>query len=177
MMKFLIVLALLPLLTGCPYPARTVMPLNSRVFDAETGQPIERAEVLRVVCDIHDFGCKRGYIDKTETNKDGIIELDGKRTWGLWIPAPGGLPVPDHKIAIWKAGYEVFVFSQYGDFERFFNYIQSSSDREDLKMALKEVPVDRKYYSPDDNPRALFEDGKIKLYKTKTHNMPLEPIR
>lgn len=172
-MKMLALIPLLSLVTGCAYPARIVMPLETRVVDAETGAPIEEATVLRVVCDIHDFKCTHGYVDRAETNHDGKIQLRGRREWGLWIPAPGGLPVPNHQIAIWKAGYEAFVFSQYGD----ISHIQSSTDRADLRTALQEIPQARKNYSPRDHPEKLFEDGRVELRKLGTHNSPLEPTR
>jgi len=165
-MKKIILLFLLPLLTGCPYPARTVMPLETQVVDADSGSPIESAIVFRVVCDIHDFRCIHGQVEKGKTDQDRKIELEGKRKWGLWIPAPGGLPVPSHQIAIWKSGYEAFVFSQYGD----INDIELSTDREDVKKALQEVPKYRKNYTPDDNPEKMFECGRIMLQKRQAHN-------
>lgn len=166
MKKLILLLSLFPLLTGCPYPARTVMPLKSQVIDAETGLPIEKATVLRVVCDIHDSRCVHGQIEKAETNKEGRVELEGKRKWGLWFPAPGGLPVPSHQIAIWKAGYQAFVFSQYGD----ISDIESLTKRDDIKKALQEIPQDRKSYSPSDKPEEMFEGGKINLHKAQAHN-------
>lgn len=172
-MKSVVIISLLFLLTGCAYPARIVMPLETRVVDAETGAPIEKATVLRVVCDIHDYRCKHGYTDRGETKSNGEIHLQGMRRWGLWIPAPGGLPVPNHQIAIWKAGYEAFVFSQYGDIEE----IKSRTERADLQAALQEIPQVRKSYSPDDNPNKLFDNGRIELLKLSTHNPPLEPTR
>jgi len=117
MKKIILLFSLIPFLTGCFYPARTIMPLETKVVDAKTGSPIEKATALRVVCDIHDFRCTRGQMDQSETNKDGKVQLDGKWKWRLWFPAPGGLPVPNHHIAIWKSGYKAFVFSQYGNID------------------------------------------------------------
>jgi len=172
MKKFALLISLLPLLTGCPYPARTVMPLETQVVDAGTGTPIGGASVLRIVCDIHDRKCTNGQLEKSETDKDGKIKLKGKRQWGLWFPAPGGLPAPNHQIAIWKPGYQAFAFSQYGD----INDLLSWTDREDLKKAIQEVPKERKNLTPNDNPENMFENGKVKLQRL-THNPPLEPSR
>jgi len=137
------------------------MPLKTRVVDADTGAPIEGATVLRVVCDLHDFRCTGGNMETSKTDKHGEVELSGKRKWGLWIPAPGGLPAPNHQIAIWKSGYQAFVFSQYGS----INDIESGTDRDDVKKAIHEVPKNRKDYTPDDNPLTMFEGGFIELKK------------
>jgi hypothetical protein len=161
MIKVISVISLLFLLTGCPFTAQTVMPLESQVVDAETGLPIEMATVLRIVCDIHDRRCTKGKIEKGETDKDGKIKFQGKRQWGLWLPLPGCLPVPNHQIAIWKPGYRAFVFSQYGNIED----LLSSAIREDVKSAIRAIPKDRNNYTPDDTPEKLFQHGIIKLQK------------
>jgi len=172
MKKIILLLVLFPLLTGCPYPARVIMPLETQVLDAENGSPIEGAQVLRIVCDVHDMRCAKGKVERGQTDKNGKIEMNGERKWGVWFPAPGGIPAPNHRIAIWKTGYQAFVFSQYGD----INDILSWTDREDLKKAVKEVPKERKTNTPSDNPEQMFERGKIKLQRL-THSTPLEPSR
>lgn len=148
------------------------MPLETQVVDAESGASIEGAQVLRIVCDIHDMKCARGKIDKEQTDRNGKIEMKGERKWGIWFPAPGGIPAPNHRIAIWKTGYQAFAFSQYGE----INDLLSWTNREDLKKAIQEVPKERKNYTPDANPEQMFENGKVKLQRL-THNTPLEPSR
>jgi len=143
------------------YPARTVMPLKTEVVDAESGQPIEGASYLRIVCDVHDFNCSSAKIDRGITRKDGFIEVNGERKWGLYIFAPGGVPVPNHNIAIWKPGYLAFVFSQYGNIET----IKETTDREDIIKAINEIPNQRTTFDPSTNPNDLFLNGQIKLHK------------
>ena len=157
-------LALLSLLASCViYPARIVMSLNTRVVDAESGNPIEGARVLRIVCDVHDSRCIHGRIDQGETDSGGIIKMSGDRKWGLWVAAPGGLPVPNHQIAIWKEGYYAFVFSQYGRIDR----LKDFTDREDIIEAIRKIPPDRKECSASDDPDKMFSGGKIKLQKNR----------
>ena len=57
-------------LSSC-YPARIIMPLNTKVVDSETGDPIEGAQVLRIVCDIHDFDGSDAKVERGKTDKDG----------------------------------------------------------------------------------------------------------
>jgi hypothetical protein len=150
------------LLTGCiPYPARVVMPLKTQVVDAESGTPIEGAQVLRIVCDVHDMTCKNAKMDRGQSDNNGNIKMEGERKWGLWFPAPGGFPVPNHRIAIWKSGYQAFVFSQYGSIDD----IKSFSKREDLKSAIREVPLERKECGADAKPEEMFSGGKIGLLR------------
>ncbi|MBI5695132.1 MAG: hypothetical protein HZC51_05230 [Nitrospirae bacterium] len=156
---------MLLLLSGCfPFPARTTMPLRTTVVDAESGAPIEGAKVLRIVCDLHDFDCSHAVIDRGHTDQDGYIKMSGKRKWGIWIPAPGGMPVPNHQIAIWKPGYQAFVFSQYGKVED----VARHTKRNDLKEAIQEIPAERKETTPDDDdPEKMFLGGTVRLYRLK----------
>jgi hypothetical protein len=167
-MKRLLLVLLLVALAGCfPYPARIVMPLRTRVVDAGTGQPISGAKVLRVMCDIHDFTCANAIVDRGETNQEGQIDLPGKRRWQLFIPFPGGMPVPNHQIAIWKPGYVAFVFSQYGDVD---HLIRKSCERQDLLAALHEIPAERRVYTPRDQPEQLLLDGRVALERAAGEN-------
>lgn len=120
--KIVFVFVMVLILSACVfYPARIVMPLNTRIVDSESGNPIEGAQVLRIVCDVHDFDCSNGRIDKTQSDSNGIVKALGSREWGYYVPVPGGFPVPNHQIAIWKEGYYVFIFSQYGSIENVKN--------------------------------------------------------
>jgi hypothetical protein len=121
--------------------------------------PISGATVLRVMRDVHDFGCTNVVLDRGLTDQEGWISLPGKRKWRMVIPAPGGLPVPNHQIAIWKQGYLAFVFSQYGNIDE----LTRACRREDLLAALDEVPAERRVHTPADEPDKLFLDGKVTL--------------
>lgn len=148
------------LLPGCLiFPATIIAPLDLKVLDAQSGVPIEGAQVLRVVCDIHDFYCSHGIVDRTRTGADGRVTLPGKSRWGIYVPAPGGLPVPCHIIAIWKEGYSAFLFTQYN---RVDENLLGYSSREDIVAALKEIPQDRKSYSPD---TFVFHNDQVKLFR------------
>jgi hypothetical protein len=163
-MRLLAGIALLTLLAGCVviYPARIVMPLNTRVVDAESDNPIEGAQVLRIVCDVHDTRCRNGRVDRGETDSTGNIKMSGDRKWGVWAAGPGGIPVPNHQIAIWKEGYYAFVFSQYGQIE----HIKEFTERDDIIEAIDAIPADRKEHGALDDPDKMFSGGKIKLQKT-----------
>ena len=144
---------------------KVVMPLKTRVIDSETDQPVSGAKVLRIVCDVHDFDCNDAYMDTGATNRNGEIELDGKRKWGVWMPVPGGLPAPNHQIAIWKEGYQAFVFSAYdGDITKFEETVR----RADIRKAIKEIPKERNLLGEGQDPNQLFSGGEIKLYKAGT---------
>lgn len=161
MKRPVLVVLLLVALAGCfPYHARVVMPLRTQVVDAGTGLPISGAKVLRVMCDIHDFTCSNATVDRGETDQQGRIDLPGKRKWQLVIPLPGGLPTPNHQIAIWKPGYVAFVFSQYGDVDLLS---RRGCERQDLLAALHEIPAERRVYTSKDQPEQLLLDGRIAL--------------
>jgi len=71
------------------------------------------------------------------TDQYGAFESEGVSKWRLWIPAPSGLPVRNHQIAIWKEGYFAFVFSQYDrSIEDFKEFVR----RQDLIEAIDEIP-------------------------------------
>lgn len=171
----MVLLFLVNLLAGCIiYPMQVVTPLETTVVDAKTGIPIEGAQVLRVVCDIHDYGCNRGKIDIGQTNKEGEIEISGKRQWGIWILGPGGLPVPNHQIAIWKDGYYVFVFSQYGNnIDRFKRRLQSQGGNSQMIMdAINEIPQERKYIKNNRKASSMLTGGKVLLYTIGDDSKP-----
>lgn len=132
-------------ISGCfIFPLKTVEPLKTTVVDSETGEPIAGAVVLRIVCDVHDFSCENALIEKTITNEKGTVRFGSKRKSGPWFPAPGGLPVPNHQIAIWKEGYFAFVFSQYDyDIDNFAAHVKSR----EIIEAIREIPKERKYLS------------------------------
>ena len=144
------------------HPARIVMPLSVQVIDSQSGTPIEGANILRIVCDIHDRSCKNLNLSRGQTDKNGRIKMEGIRKWGLWIPLPGGMPVPNHRIAIWKPGYKAFVFSQYGK----ITDINTQTVRSELKKVVQEIPLERKEYGSNDKPEETFIGGKIKLYRS-----------
>ena len=150
-------------LAGCfVFPLRTIEPLKVRVIDASTGTPIAGAIVLRVVCDIHDRDCKNAFIDMNKTNVTGFIRLCGKRNFGSWVAAPGGMPAPNHQIAIWKEGYSAFVFSQFdNDIDKF----TSKTSNKTIIEAVSKIPKERRYLSLDTDPNSVFYNGKIKLYR------------
>ena len=150
---------------GCfVFPLKTVEPLSTTVVDSESGKPIAGAVVLRIVCGIHDFSCKNASIEKKFTNNKGMIYLGSKREWGPWFPAPGGLPVPNHQIAIWKEGYSAFIFLQYNnDIDQFAAHVKSN----DIREAIREIPKERKYLSENIDPSTIFVNGKVELYKLK----------
>lgn len=151
------------LLAGCiPFPARTVMPLKTQVMDAYSGKPIPDATVLRIVCDVHDHSCENAIINRGKTDQNGYIKMSGNREWGTWVPAPGGFPVPNHQIVIWKDGYTTFVFSQYGS----LNSIKTATKNSVLIEAIEEIPKDMKYFG-EGNPNKLFLNGSIKLKALK----------
>ncbi len=155
-----LILFLLPGCTVALFPAVIVAPIDLKVVDADTGDPINDAVVLRIVCDIHNFrDCTNGMVDRARTDKNGSAKIPDKRKWGIWSAALGGLPVPNHLIAIWKEGYSAFVFSQY---ENSDEYLLLVCTREDVVEAIKEIPQERRPYYADTNP---FHDNQVKLYR------------
>jgi hypothetical protein len=92
---------------------RTVEPVDAKVIDADTDRQLDDVNYLRIVCDVHDFGCDHALLEKG-ISRGGILRLESERRWGLWMPVPGGVPVPNHQLAVWKEGYHAFIFSQYG---------------------------------------------------------------
>src|SRR5438876_4471902 len=125
-------LVLLLSFQGCIIaPLRVAETLDVKVVDAQNGALIQGAKVIYFVCDIHDFQCKHATIVRTTSNESGDLKIEGHRKWGVWIPAPGGLPVPNHFIAIWAPGYSAFVFGQYGD------TVESIRHGFDARMFLK----------------------------------------
>jgi hypothetical protein len=139
------------------------MPLKARVVDFDTGEPVVDATVLRIVCDVHDFLCSRAKLDRGKTDRNGSIEMAGERRWGAMVPAPGGIPLPNHRVAIWKKGYAAFVFSQYGSIEDV-----RLGKRADLIEAIGEIPKERRERTGQDDPERFFASGKIELHRIVT---------
>jgi hypothetical protein len=130
------------------------------VVDAETDHPIPNAQVVYLACDVHDFGCSHAPLIQTVADTEGVVDIAAKRRWGIVIPAPGGLPAPDHLIAIWAPGYSAFVFSQYGDTpER----KRERTLRQDIREALQAIPAERSSSDESLNHRTQLMGGKIKL--------------
>lgn len=150
-----------------PYPAQVVERLQVRVVDALTGQPLGSVNYLRIVCDVHDMACHHALIN-TGRSADGHITLPGRRDWGPWTPVPGGLPVPNHQIAIWKPGYEAFVFSQYDDdIDRFADIAQNPA----ITRAVAAIPAQREYLHSD-APGPILQGGVIRLRPLSMHARP-----
>jgi hypothetical protein len=81
--KFLLFIFLAINLSGCfIFPINIVAPLKTTVVDSETGRPIAGAVVLRIVCDIHDYSCRRAFFEKAITDDKGMVCLDSKKEWG-----------------------------------------------------------------------------------------------
>jgi len=149
------------ILSGCfVWPMKVAYELEVTVVDAKTERPIPGAQVVYLACDVHDFDCSHARLIRTVGDKEGVVDIAGKRRWGIWIPAPGGLPVPDHLVAIWAPGYSAFVHSQYGDSpER----RREETLRQDIKEALKAIPAERSSSDESLNPKTQLIGGKIKL--------------
>ena len=148
-------------LSGCAiYPMQTIMPLESKVVDSETGKPLHNIQYIRIVCDIHDFDCSGASLEEGIAQNGSKFELDNERRWGLYVFVPGGLPVPNHQIAIWKKGYKAVVFSQYdGNIDQF----ASKAERLDIREAINKIPKQRVYITKYDDPNEIFGGGIIKL--------------
>jgi hypothetical protein len=148
-------------LGGCfVWPLKVAEELDVKVIDSVSGNPIPYAEVVYVACDVHDFKCSKAKLVRTKANDKGQIDIDSTRRWGVWIPAPGGTPSPNHLIAIWAPGYSAFVFSQY---ESTIAMRISETQREDIIRALREIPSDQIMNDELLNPREELIGGKIKL--------------
>ena len=150
-------------LGGCLiWPLKVAEELDVEIIDATSGTPVPYAEVVYVACDVHDFSCSKAKLVRTKANDKGQVNIDSTRRWGVWIPAPGGLPTPNHLIAIWAPGYSAFVFSQYEDT---IALRISGTKREDIARALQEIPSDQTMNDESLNPRRELIGGKIQLRK------------
>lgn len=150
-------------LGGCLiWPLKVAEELDVEVIDATSGTPIPYAEVVYVACDVHDFKCSKAKLVRTKANDKGQIDIDSTRRWGVWIPAPGGIPAPNHLSAILAPGYSAFVFSQYED--TIATRI-SGTQREDIISVLREIPFDQTMNDESLNPKRELIGGKIKLRK------------
>lgn len=148
-------------LGGCiPWPIQIIEPLDVSVVDATTGQPLANVEYLRIVCDVHDFTCAHARVD-AGLAADGHLALPGRRDWGPWTPVPGGLPAPNHQIAIWKPGYQAFVFSQYDDD---IDSFASKIERLDIKRQTARIPHERTYLHSAE-PEKILRGGIIRLQR------------
>ena len=136
--------------------------MDVTVIDAQSAVLIPHATVIYFVCDVHDFECRHATLVRTDSSAQGHLRLDGRREWGVWLPAPGGLPVPNHFIAIWAPGYSAFIFAQYGDT---IESLRRRAPRPDLLEALESIPVDRSSSDPSLDPRQELQGGRIRLRK------------
>jgi hypothetical protein len=151
-------------LHGCIVaPLRVAETLDVTVVDADNGAPIPGAMVIYFVCDIHDFRCEHAALKQTTANERGAVKIEGRRQWGVWIPGPGGLPVPNHFIAIWARGYSAFVFGEYGDT---VESIKTKVPRHDVFDALDSIPSDRLSSDPSLNPKEELIGGRIRLRRS-----------
>ncbi len=156
----LILPAALLLLTGCFYPVQVRSPVRARVVDADSGAPLENVNILRIVCDVHDFPCAGARVDAGRTARDGRIRMQGAREWRWWFPVPGGVPAPNHQLLVWKEGYTPLAFSQYGtlaDFERMHD--RSRFIKEFSKVPRDWVQMEAGTVLYD----AVFSNGEIRL--------------
>lgn len=156
--------------TGCmPTTVRLANPLEVIVVDAETEKPVVGASVVYIVCDLHDYGCSRGKLIRTTSNEKGEVKIQGETKTGTWVLAPGGLPVPDHLIAIWAPGYSAFVFIQYKsadlDINERIKREKEAIKRADILKALQEIPEDKASSDEQLNPKEELIGGKIRLLK------------
>jgi len=147
-------------LSGCIWPLPVAHELDVQVIDAHSNTPIPNAQVIYLACHVHDYGCRKGYLIRTQTTDEGKVHISKLYGWGPWLPVAGGLPAPNHLIAIWAQGYSAFVFTQYGDS---VSQRHNDTKRNDIRSALQEIPDDRIVNDEYLNPRAEFIGGKIKL--------------
>ena len=161
--KVPVALACVLLLSGCISRLQIAAPLDVTVVDADDGAPIPGAEAIYLVCDVHDFDCDHAILEQPTTDESGAVKISGRRQWGVWFPAPGGLPVPNHFIAIWARGYSAFVFSQYDDT---LESMRKKVRRQDVSDALESIPSDQSSSDPSLNPREQLTGGKIRLRKS-----------
>ncbi|ALA57716.1 hypothetical protein NITMOv2_1288 [Nitrospira moscoviensis] len=100
LLKSLLLAALALNLGGCIWPLKIAEGLEAEVVDAASGNPIPLADVVYLACDFHDFSCNHATLVRTKANEQGKIAIGSTRQWGFWLPAPGGIPVPNHLVAI-----------------------------------------------------------------------------
>jgi hypothetical protein len=145
-------------------PLRVAMPLHITVEDADTGAPVQDAKVLYIASDIHDYFCKEGRVVHTKTNINGQVDISGKWKFGIWVIAPGGLPAPQHIVAISAEGYSTYLFGQY----EFMKSRQKSCDiQSDIVKALTEIPQDNVVRDSRQMPDSELNGSRIKLNKSK----------
>lgn len=152
-------------LGGCfIWPSKVAEELDTQVVDANSESPIPHAEVFYPACDFHDFDCSKARLVRTKADDSGQILIDSERHWGVWIPAPGDIPSPNHLIAIWAPGYRTFVFSQANDS---INWRVRETKRQDVIEALRAILADHSMNHEYLGPTNDFLGGKIKLVPTK----------
>ena len=152
-------------LSGCIIaPLRVAAPLDVTVVDAEDHTPIVNAVVVYLVCDIHDFGCDHGRLVSGTSSEKGHVKIDGQRKWGLWVIVPGGVPIPNHFIAIWAPGYSAYVFAQYGGS---VDSIKQRVSRSDIRAALRSIPKDTSSSDALLNAEQELNGGSIRLLKSR----------
>jgi hypothetical protein len=147
---------------GCIWPLKIAEEFRAEVIDASSENPISFADVVYLACDFHDFSCNHATLVRTKADEQGKIDIGSTRRWGFWLPAPGGIPVPNHLIAVWAPRYLAFVFAQYPDS---IDWRVSSTSREDIIRALQEIPSERSTNDESLNPGRELIGRKIKLRK------------
>ena len=152
-------------LSGCIIaPLRVAAPLDVTVVDAQDRTPIANAVVVYLVCDIHDFGCDHARLVSATSSDKGEVKIDGQRKWGFWVIVPGGVPVPNHFIAIWAPGYSAYVFAQYGDS---VDSARRRVRRSDIRAALSSIPKDTSSSDALLNAEQELNGGSIRLLKSR----------
>lgn len=161
------------ILTGCRGTLHVAQPLDVIVVDAETEKPIAGASIVYIACDLHNpYSCHEyGKLIRTTSNEKGEVKIEGETKTGTWLPFPGGLPTPNHLIAIWAPGYSAFVFSQYkvtdATIDELLERKKKSVARTDMLKALQEIPEDKASSDERLNPKKELIGGKIRLLKLR----------
>ncbi len=163
MVKLLGLLVLILCTTSCfVFPLETVMPVEITVIDARTGKELVNIHYVRIVIDVHDFRCIKPFLEEGIIENGREFHLDNKREWGVYMPAPGGLPVPMHHIAIWKDGYKAVVFSPFDLNDEKLS--QRCSNHANIQRVLKTIPMSQTFIK---EPFEKLLGGTVKL-------MPIE---
>ena len=143
-------------------PLRVADNLDVTVVDAQSSLPISHATLVYLVCDVHDIQCRHAILVRSSSSERGGLRVRGRRQWGPWLPVPGGLPIPNHFVAIWAPGYAAFVFGQY---DRTVESKKNLVERQDVLDALNLIPSDRSSSEPLLNPKRELHGGKIRLLR------------
>ena len=162
-LKAMLTIGLVLSFQGCfVAPLRVADNLDVTVVDAQSSLPIPQATLVYLVCDVHDIECRHAILARASSSEGGRLRVCGRREWGPWVPAPGGLPVPNHFVAIWAPGYSAFVFGQY---DRTVESKKRLVGCQDVLDALNLIPGDRSSSDPLLNPKQELHGGKIRLLR------------